>query len=721
MNPTVPQTSRAGLLRVSSLRDFYTVVFRHRGAAAAGGLTTLALFLALALLLPDRYRSEAKILLRAGLDARVDPTVTAGGERVSVSETRQSQINSEIEIMTSEPLLRRAAQECGLLALPEGLSEVEAARRSVKVLTKIRDSFTVRPREDSNVVVMTYTDREPARAQRFLDCLLRLYREEHVTVHSSSGAFEFFSEQSAELSELVRRQEEALRILKLETGVTSIEDARAALNQRIQDHERALQDVLSQRAGGEAHVAALEEELRSLSPMAVVQQSKGLPNSAYDTLVGRLYELRLERIEAAAKYLPDSRAMRDLDERIADAERLLQAEGDSGSQVVEGVNRTYQEVEVRLLEQRSELAALAARETALRAQLEDALQKRDGFHGVESRIRDQERELALAEESYKRYAESLEKARIDRALENERVSGISLVQAATVPGKPNGPQRVLLVLLGLFAAGLLGTGVTFGLEALDDSVRTPDDVEAATGLRPIASIPFSRPSFRRHRLPGTGPGIDWWHMPESLQRDYGALGEAWDLENDLQERPRVLAVTSDRAGAGTTTVAANLAETLALQGEGKVLLVDANLADPTLSRMLGARDQVGLSDALIGGFEDVPTVPTPVAELRLLPAGSAGKKLDRGLDPNLLVQELERLAADFAYVVVDLPSVGDVEAVNCLRERCDGLVLVVEADRTRRQVAAFLSKSLASGEGGELAVVLNKRRFPIPAWLYDHL
>ena len=720
MNPTVPQTSRAGLLRVSSLRDFYTVLFRHRLAATVGALSTLALFLGLALLLPDRYRSEAKILLRAGLDARVDPTLAAGGERVSVSETRESQINSEIEIMTSEPLLRRAAEECGLLVLPEGLSEVEAARLSVKVLTKIRDSFTVAPRESSNVVVLRYSDRDPSRAQRFLDGLLGLYRERHLAVHSSSGAFDFFTQQSAELSELVRAKEEALRLLKLETGVTSIEDARAALNQRIQDHERALQDVLSARAGGEAHVAALREELQSLSPMAVVQQSRGLPNSAFDTLVGRLYELRLERIEASAKYLPDSRAMRDLDERIADAERLLEGEGEAERQVVEGVNETYRELEVALLEQRSQLAALGAREAALRAQLDEARRARDEFHGVENRIRDQERELALAEESYKRYAESLEKARIDRALENDRVSGISLVQAATVPGKPNGPQRVLLVLLGLFAAGLMGTGVTFGLEALDDSLRTPDDVEAATGLRPIASIPFSRQSFKKRRLPGAGHGgIDWWHMP--VQRDHGARGEAWNLKNDLQERPRVLAVTSDRSGAGTTTVAANLAETLAQQGEGKVLLVDANLADPTLSRMLGARDQVGLSDALVGGLEGIATVQTPVAELRLLPAGSAGKQLDRGLDPSLLVEELERLGADFAYVVVDLPAVGDVEAVNCLRERCDGLVLVVEADRTRRQVATFLSRSLASGEGGELAVVLNKRRFPIPAWLYEHL
>lgn len=717
-----------GALSIRSLRDFYYVLFRHKLAVAASVLVSLGAFGASAFLLPNEYRSEAKLLLRAGRDLRVDPAVAAAGPVVSVPQSRESRMNSEIEIMRSRPLLVKAGEASGRIAGPTGTggSEAERAAHLERALVRIEDDLRIETRDENDVIQLSFTDVDPKRAQRFLEELVEAYRERHIEVHSTSSAYAFFGEQAAELEVVVAEREAALRDLKLETGVTSIEDQRRTLVSRIDARETALEDLRAEISAGEASLAALTLQLESVPEMTVLEQSKGLPATAFDTLVNRLYELRLQQLDASSKYSPDSRVLRDLEAQIDGAKAMLQRGEGPEAQVVEGINETHRALELARLQEASLLASRLARESTLLAQVARAREDLDGFHGVESEIRRLTRELEIAETNLQRYQESLERARIDRALENDRIANISVVQAATVPGRPAGPHRTLLLVAGIALAGLLGAGVSFGLEALDDSVHTPEDLEAATGLRPVAVLPASSAAFRRGAWTHGDPSSTWWNIPDAPALDRGD-DAPWELRDDGEDpnrRCRVLAVTSDRRGSGVTTVAASLAESLAREGNGArpVLLVDANLDDPQLSRMVDAENEPGLTDGVaMAGMLRTETRETPVEGLRLLPRGTSADDFDAGLDPGALVAEVERMAAEFAWVVVDLPANLGVDALAALRERVDGLLLVVEADRTRRQVARFLTESLADGPGGAVGLVLNKRSYPIPGWLYHRL
>lgn len=700
-------------LQIRSVRDLYYVFFRHKMATLLTVLVVVGAFGTLALLRPDEYRSEAKLMLRSGRDLRVDmPNSDAALAR---------QVNSELEVIKSASLVAGAADASGLFG-GLGTDPVEREERLAKVLANL----TVEAKDETNIVRLAFQTVEPADAQGFLEALIELYRAKHLEVHSASGAYDFFAEQAEHLRELVNERERELRERRQESGIGSVDDDRRALAARVEGHASALRNTRAEIAASRARVETLTGLLQEVPEIKVVQQARGMSASAFDTLVKRLYELRLERLDAASKYKADSRTIRDLDAQIAGAEAMLEEEDGPRSQIVEGLNENYRQIELQLLGERSLLASLEAREGALDTQLEAADLEQKRFTIEEVEVRRLSRELEIAEGNYRRYADSFEQARVDRALEEDRIANMSVVQAATFPVEPVGPHRLLFALLGLVVAAFAATGVAFGFEALDDSVRTPEDVEQTVGVRPIASIPYSRNAFSARRLgarDAARSSVAWWPVPESMPFDAETFGEGfWNLTGDTPEAPRVLGVIGDRTGAGTTTVAANLAEHLASQPGVRVLLVDANLQRPTISKMLGAGRAPGLSDGIhAGGFESIETIETPVPNLRLLAAGTAGRELEGTVDPEALLKQIEAVAAGFDFVVLDLPPVADVDAVGRMREQCQGLMLVLEANRSRRQVARYLVRSLSEGPGGEVAVVLNKREFPIPSWLYSRL
>ena len=712
-------------LSIHSLRDLCYVVFRHRIAALLVAVVTFGAFGGAALLLPAEYRSEAALLVKGGRDLRVDPAFAAAGPVFGADQSQASRINSEIEIMKSEPLLARVAEEVGLVPADADSPSARGRIRRERVLNETRENLRAESAEDNDVIHLAYEDSDPDRARLFLATLVELYRERHVEVHSSEEAVEFLASQADELARRVAEREEELRALKLASGIESVDEYRRILIERIAEREAAVAEVGRSIVAAEAQIEVLEEQLAAAPEMTVVRLSEGVPAEAYEGLVAHLYTLRLERLGASRNYTADSRVLRDLDERIAGAEAMLAGETPTRAPIVHGPNENRIRIERTLLEERSNLASLLARRETLTDQHEKALAERDRFHGFEAEMRRLQRELNIATSAYERAANSLESARVDRALENGLYDGVRVVQEATLPAEPAGPHRGFLTLLGLAVAAFLSTGVAFGLEVMDDSLRTPEDVEQVLGVRPVVSIPYTQPAFERHRIPGAPAGaepIRWWQQTDSQLRDAVSLEEAaWGMSDDAG-RTRVLAVTADHKGAGATTVAAHLAESLARQGGGRVLLVDADGSNPTLSDMLGARMSKGLSDGLKQkDFRDIGTLPTPVDGLHLLPVGLAARRLSQGIDPDALLDTLAPLAADFSHVVIDLPPATDIDLLTEMRERCDGLMLVLEANRSRRPAARFLFREVSETRGGELAIVLNKRDFPIPDWLYSRL
>jgi protein-tyrosine kinase len=182
---------------------------------------------------------------------------------------------------------------------------------------------------------------------------------------------------------------------------------------------------------------------------------------------------------------------------------------------------------------------------------------------------------------------------------------------------------------------------------------------------------------------------------------------------------KVIMVAATDHGEGGTTTAATLASTLARSKNFKTLLIDANLRTPALEDVfVGQRNPVGLSDVVLSGADlDASIYETRYSNLFVLPSGKAVSSPSYIFDGNALSGLLDRLRERFDFIIFDGSPLDAYSESSFLASKVDGVILVVEAERTKIEVARRIKKELESAGVNLLGVVLNKKRRYFPEFL----
>ncbi len=208
--------------------------------------------------------------------------------------------------------------------------------------------------------------------------------------------------------------------------------------------------------------------------------------------------------------------------------------------------------------------------------------------------------------------------------------------------------------------------------------------------------------------------------PENSEEYHGLASEIYLALPDI--RSRVIMVTSAVDGEGTSTVAREFAETLAVSNAVDTLLVDANLRKPGHHRALRMQQDPGLTDAVLGGAELSRCIQTTqVPHLSLMATGRRVVAPPRVFtDPNIddVIGSIRR---GFPLTVIDMPPVLSFSEGLQLSGRVDGVVLVIRAGRTKRQLVELATEQLRGAGANILGTVLNRRRFYIPRMIYERL
>jgi Mrp family chromosome partitioning ATPase len=182
---------------------------------------------------------------------------------------------------------------------------------------------------------------------------------------------------------------------------------------------------------------------------------------------------------------------------------------------------------------------------------------------------------------------------------------------------------------------------------------------------------------------------------------------------------RALGITSCYTGEGVSTVAAQLALTAALDCDGRVLLVDCNLPGPSVHRRFGLGPCPGLAECLRQGALLPQAVrPSGVPRLSVMTAGQLHGSAARAYDSPAFPSLLKEWVGDFDTVICDMPAAARASSTARLARLLDGVLLVVEAERVRSDVACRVKELLLAADARLLGVVLNKRRGAAPDWLY---
>jgi capsular exopolysaccharide synthesis family protein len=301
----------------------------------------------------------------------------------------------------------------------------------------------------------------------------------------------------------------------------------------------------------------------------------------------------------------------------------------------------------------------------------------------------------------------------DLRVEGLKSNSVTPVNEARVPTTPVSPRTLFNTVLGALVGLVVAAGFVAVFEYLDDTIKTAADVSRVTGLVTLGTIERFRQSGRR-RNATSDIGAPSSQIVTTAE-GYSPTGEAYrmvrtNLEFARSGRPnRTMLITSALPGEGKSTTSANLAMALAQTGR-RVVLVDADLRRPSLHRVFDLPNSTGLTTLFV---MDQPMLagllrPTPIETLSLLPSGPLPPNPAELMASERMNEIISLLTTQADIVIFDSPPLLSVADAVTLAARLDGVVLVVDAGRTRSGLLARAADLLNQAQARVWGVVLNR-------------
>lgn len=568
-----------------------------------------------------------------------------------------------------------------LLRRGEGTAAEQAARRREAVLETIRENLGVSPVRGSRLVTVTFESPDPQLAARVVNAFAENFIQSNLDrkYESSSYAREFLEERIAQTKARLEESERALvayaanqQIINLREADSSSGEAQSLAGMNLSTLNSALAEARSERIAAEA-------KWRQASSAALMTLPEVLQNPAIQRLTEERAKVQAEYEEKLQVFQPAFPQMIQLKARLDELDAQIQS-------VASGIRNSI----------RGQYTVALNEERELQAQVErlkgDVLDLRDRSVQYNILMREVDTSRTLYDGLLQRYKEV-------GITGGVAANNISIVDRAIPADEPSKPR--LLVNLALAALLGLGLGVlaAFIMEALDETLATPDDVESKLGLPLLAVIPL----------------LDKGMTPQEALKDVRSnFSEAYySLRTALQfstpnGAPANLLVTSSRPAEGKSTTAYATAVNLARLGR-RVLLVDGDLRNPSMHRVVGVENDAGMSNLLSGGAELGSLVkPTSQDGLDFIPCGPLPPNPAELWGGDRLKRVLEEAAGVYDHVVIDGPPVLGFADAPLLASAVGGTVFVLEAKGTRRAQARGALRRLAVGNGHILGAVLSK-------------
>jgi polysaccharide biosynthesis protein PslE len=487
----------------SSLRDLLSVLFKRKAQILFFFLVVFGTVALATFAMHPIYEATSQILVKIGRENLYVPTVPSSGNSPVVSVQREEQINSEIEILKGRTLAEEVmktldpkavykelrSEQNGFFAnllsgSKTGLSPMDRA-----VLNFEKD-FAVEAVKKSNVIQISYRNRNPIAAATVVNTLVEFYLDRHLDVFKNPKSTGFFDEQARLLKGKLARSEDDLKVFKEKHQLTSLQEQKSLLLNETSGLRTALNQTMSQAAETQHRLDQLRMQLPKV-PKTVVQGNEiDLNPYIISSLQARLVELELKQKEMTAKYSDGNHLVQNVKEDIAMVRRTLQdQEKKNYGRSRSGLNPTYQRIEEDLLKNEVELKALTAKQQTQTDQLTKLLDQLNRLNGIEVELNQFEREAEVDRQNYRLFQTKFEESRIFDAMDSEKIANVSLLEPARIPLTPAKPNVLLNLFLGFLIGALGGVGLAFFKEYLDDALEMPEQVEKTLQVPILASVP----------------------------------------------------------------------------------------------------------------------------------------------------------------------------------------------------------------------------------------
>lgn len=286
----------------------------------------------------------------------------------------------------------------------------------------------------------------------------------------------------------------------------------------------------------------------------------------------------------------------------------------------------------------------------------------------------------------------------------QQADNLVVVSPAVLPDEPVSPKPLLNIGMGLLAGLLIGLGLAFLLDYLDQSVRSDEVLRERVGLVPLGHIAFV-PAKEKKRGELVALAND-----SPVAEAYKALRTNL-LFSSVDKEIKTLVVTSASSSEGKSRTAANLAIVLAQAGHS-TLLIDADFRRPSVHRMFGRVRNVGLSNLILGDTTEAKVLAPEeqIKNLTVLPSGPTPPNPSELLGSHPMRTLLDRFRDAYDYTVIDTPPVNAVTDASVLAARTDAAILVIDTNKATYPAVQHAKQALERVNARLLGTVMNKMR-----------
>lgn len=449
--------------QISPLRS----LARHPRWAIVAPMVILGVTVLVILFAPRKYSSDAKLFLRIGRESvSVDPTALSVGDPMSLHLTREHEIESEIGVMQSDEILGSVIDRLGpeffgsqnsssllgkLLSIPKRLDPIPDRERTMRDL---QENFNLDASSKSSVVTISYHDDDPQRAEKVVATWIEAYRDHHANLYRNQGSLDFFAGQQSRLESLLLEARQKRRDAKNRYGLMTLEGGQRSIEERILELEKSLAEAQAQFAAKGGRTAALDQMIRSDLKSTIESATTGKANTGRDLVRAALFELEVTQEELQSRLVEGHPKLDAIANQIRQAQNIVDSMENDRTEVTSEVNPSYQVLSQSLMSDQADKKGLASMIDQQKESLASLRSQRELINQGEAEVSGLDDEVKILERRYVANAEQYERARMEETLAKERMTSIAVVQAPTQRHKPVSPNKAMVLLMGILAAGL---------------------------------------------------------------------------------------------------------------------------------------------------------------------------------------------------------------------------------------------------------------------------
>ena len=717
---TAPVASWDQLPREPHLLDYLIILKKHQWLIVSFLLTVVTVVTIATFKTKPVYVAAARVEVDRETQT-MQPFADSSGYDAYMDT--DSYIETQTKILESETLALSTIKSLDLARYPEYggnpsaliIPRIGQTGQRPAILGAFLGSLSVKRVPNSRLIEVQFEAEDPQLAAQIVNGHVQNFIEENFRSRydATTQASNWLSAELEELRIKVQKSEDERIAYERENQIWTIDEKQNITTQKLADLNKSLTDAQTDLLQKQA--------LFEIAKSGDVDQLSQVRESAYiSDILRRKSEVEEQFADASAQFGPTYPKVQHL---LLEKQSLEEALERAKKNVVSSIEADY-----RTGREREDLLLVALDKQ--KAEANEMAEKLVQYHILEH---DAESNKQL----YDNLQQKLKEAGITAGL---RSSNIRIVDPALVPTRPARPQKSRNILLAFLVGLVGGVGLALLREYLDNTVKSPDDIERLAGLPSLAVVPEVR-SLNGHGGRGRSGKLlgDAQTTEEdeeesrveivSFAKPKSQVSEAFRalrtslLLSQADHPPQVILVTSALPREGKTTAAVNLAVTLAQLGD-RTLILDSDLRKPGVRRVLGMAvgREIGLSSYLAGvATLDEVTFPHPqIQNLVMLPTGPIPPSPADLLSSHRMRDAISYLRQKYKFIVIDSPPIMAATDAVILSALTDGVLLVVRSGTTPKEAFTRTRDLLHAVKCRLLGVVLNAVDSSAPDYYYSY-